>query len=86
MMVDDYNEKNCDERHRNIREEFDQVWAKIDKFDVRLWVIIIMLFFNLGGIVITIVTRPTAVSNAHTIGHTPDIPDYKIPDKSTERR
>lgn len=55
--MNDYNEKNCDERHEKITEEFHNVWAKLKTLDNRLWAILILLIFNLGGIIISIVMK-----------------------------
>ena len=49
--MNDYNEKNCDERHKNIREELDNVWGKLKSFEGRIWAIVILQIMVLGGII-----------------------------------
>jgi len=47
-MTNVYNEKNCDERHDNIGREFIEVWSKINKFENRLWAIIVLIVISIG--------------------------------------
>jgi len=57
--MNDYNEKNCDERHEFIEKEFKKVWSRFKTLDGRLWAIIVLLVFNLGGVIISIImSRP----------------------------
>jgi len=55
--MNDYNEKICDERHKKITEEFGYVWDKIKTLEGRLWAIIVLLVFNLGGVIISIMMK-----------------------------
>ena len=50
-MSNEYNKEWCDERHQFIEKEFVKVWTKIKTFDARLWAIIVLLVFNIGGII-----------------------------------
>ena len=38
----------CDERHKKIGEEFKEVWSKINKFENRLWAIIVLIVISIG--------------------------------------
>ena len=40
--MNDYNEKNCDERHEFVEKEFEKVWKKLDKYDIRIWGILVL--------------------------------------------
>ncbi len=40
--MNDYNKEWDDERHKKIEEEFVNVWKKLDKFDIRLWGILVL--------------------------------------------
>ncbi len=50
--MNDYNKEWCGERHEKIEKEFVEVWKKIDKFDIRIWGILILQF----GILISVIT------------------------------
>lgn len=49
--MDDFNQKFCDERHQNIKEEFDAVWKRMNGTERKLWAIIILLVGNLAGLI-----------------------------------
>lgn len=39
-----------EERHENVTKEFKSVWRKLDKFDIRIWGILVLQFGILGGV------------------------------------
>jgi len=68
MANDTYNKEWCDERHKEIigkvitnkgltDKEFIVIWDKINNLDNRLWFVIVLLFMNLGGVIISILSR-----------------------------
>ena len=38
-----FNQKLCDERHKENRREFDAVWKRMNGMDKKLWAIIMLL-------------------------------------------
>ena len=50
--MNDYKKDWCDERHEKIGKEFDAVWDKFKTIEARLWIIILLLVFNLGGVIL----------------------------------
>ena len=48
--MNDYNEKNCDERHEKIEKELLVVWEKLKTFEGRLWAVIILQITLLVGV------------------------------------
>ena len=55
--MNEYNEKNCDERHDKLEKELENVWNRFKTLDGRLWAIIVLLVFNLGGVIISIMMK-----------------------------
>lgn len=49
--MDEFNFKLCDERHKNIKEEFEAVWKRMNGTEKKLWTIIILLVANLAGLI-----------------------------------
>ncbi len=47
-----YNYQLREERHDNIEKELETVWDRFKTLEGRLWIIILLLVFNLGGIIL----------------------------------
>ena len=50
--MNEYNKEWDDERHDKIEKELETVWNRFQTLEGRLWIIILLLVFNLGGIIL----------------------------------
>ena len=51
MPANDYSNRFCDDRHKNIDKEFKAVWTRMNGFDKKLWAIIVLIMANLGTVI-----------------------------------
>ena len=56
-MPDIFSAKLCDERHDDIKDNFDGVDDKMKTLDNRLWAIIVLLVLNFGTLIISILSK-----------------------------
>jgi len=49
--MDDFNLRLCEERHENIKKEFEAMWKHMNGTEKKLWAIIILLVSNLAGLI-----------------------------------